>query len=188
MAYQPASRSRAWSDGPAMRRRRARLWRPAGRRICPPTQSAAASTGPVCGRMTLCGVMTFQHLARAERPAILTHPLTIMRTMRHKQPVLLIRHISTVGMRASRASSVHGVGELELRSELVGDDQRLARSRHGRSGDDVVTVDGDGSVRAGGERRVQQDLAGGGVERVEVAVVGGGEDDIVGDGGGAVRR
>ena len=37
IAYQPASRCRAWSDGPANRGRRARLRRPAGGGICPPT-------------------------------------------------------------------------------------------------------------------------------------------------------
>src|SRR5215469_8813972 len=36
IAYQPASQCKAWSDG----------------RMCPPTASAADSTGPVCGRTT----------------------------------------------------------------------------------------------------------------------------------------
>src|SRR5580693_913569 len=71
IAYQPASRCRAWSDGPANRGRRARLRRPAGGGICPPTESAAGSTGPVCGRTTAPGLVTFQHLVRTERPAVL---------------------------------------------------------------------------------------------------------------------
>src|ERR1035438_8309257 len=62
IAYQPASRCRAWSDGPANSARRARLRRPAGGRICPPTESAAGSTGPVCGRTTAPGTVTaYQH-------------------------------------------------------------------------------------------------------------------------------
>ncbi len=50
IAYQPASQFRAWSDGPADRRRRARRWRPAEGWICPPTEWPATSTGLVCGR------------------------------------------------------------------------------------------------------------------------------------------
>src|SRR5258706_9134331 len=37
-----------------------------------------------------------------------------------------------------------------------------------------------GSVRPGGQRRLEQYRAGGGVERVQVAVVGGGEHDVAG--------
>ena len=49
IAYQPASQCRAWSDGPANRGRRARPRRPRESWIRSPTESAAASTGPVCG-------------------------------------------------------------------------------------------------------------------------------------------
>src|SRR6516165_1467535 len=51
IAYQPASQCRAWSDGPANRRRRSSFpRRPAGGWICLQTKSAAGPTGPVCGR------------------------------------------------------------------------------------------------------------------------------------------
>src|ERR1700759_2947592 len=57
-----------------------------------------------------------------------------------------------------------------------------------RSGDNVVAVDRDGGVGPGGQWRLQQDLAGAGVERVQVTLERGGEDDVVCDRGGAVRR
>src|ERR1700722_1594651 len=64
--YQPASRCRAWSDGPANRGRRARPQRPAGGASRPPTESAAGSTGRVCGRTGATGTATIQHLGRAD--------------------------------------------------------------------------------------------------------------------------
>src|SRR6266705_3125993 len=60
--------------------------------------------------------------------------------------------------------------------------------QHAGRGDDVVAGDGDGRVRPGGQRLLQQDRAGGRAERVQVAVIRRGEDDVVGDRGGAVRR
>src|ERR1022692_2710046 len=82
------------------------------------------------------------------------------------------------------------VGELARGSELVGDDQLLVGIGYLNTGpdEDVVTVDGNGRIGPGGKRRLQQDRAGGGVERVQVTAVGGGEHDVVGDRGGAVRR
>src|ERR1700678_705864 len=64
IAYQPANQCSARSDGPANRGRRASLWRPEEGWICPPTESAAGSTGPVCDRTTTAGTVTFQHLRR----------------------------------------------------------------------------------------------------------------------------
>jgi hypothetical protein len=67
IAYQPASRFRAWSDGPSDGGRRARLWRPTEGWIRTPTEAAAGLTGPVCGSTAATAAVTFQHLSRALR-------------------------------------------------------------------------------------------------------------------------
>src|SRR6201996_62689 len=60
IAYQPASRCRARSDGPPKPGLRARLRSSADSRICPPTESAAGSTGPVFRTTPAPGMVTFQ--------------------------------------------------------------------------------------------------------------------------------
>src|SRR5882724_1314161 len=64
IAYKPASRFRAWSDGPATRDRGAGRWRPAGDWICLPTESAASATGPVCDITATPGTAAIKDLGR----------------------------------------------------------------------------------------------------------------------------
>src|SRR6201994_4817583 len=59
IAYQPASRCRARSDGPPKPGLRVRGRRCADSRICPPTESAAGSTGPVFRTSRAPGMVTY---------------------------------------------------------------------------------------------------------------------------------
>src|SRR5580658_630585 len=78
IAYQPASRSSAWSDGPFNGGRRARPGRSTGGWTCPPTGSAAGSTGPVCGRTAALGPLTLQRSGRLGRGRGTGHTLTML--------------------------------------------------------------------------------------------------------------
>src|SRR5258708_28195654 len=167
------------------------------------TRPASGRSSPVIMDNDVVFPAPFGPTSPASEPAAMSRSIAVTASL---SPKLLRSPRTSIARSAISASSAaiqlvrndagkhrlrpDGLGELARRSELVGDDQLLVVVGYLNAGpdEDMVTVDGDGRIGAGGQRRLQQDRAGGGVERVQVAAIGRGEYDFVADRGGAVRR